>query len=317
MGKIIKLKESDLHEIVNKVIVSEQRNTIVKYGLTMDDIIENGDNSEVMYIGSRGVGVKEIQLILSVLKYDLGFYGPNDDGVDSKFGYRTKSAVEEFQKDEGIKDDGIVGIETANSFSKFYENLPKKGEENSNSVIGLGDYNDDVEIEVDRHEVENNEIVFPSKSSSASPPMKNRWGKEHHGYDISASKNIFRKNGNVPLVVCNKAGTVTFSGKINGYGNLVEIKHGENDYSAYGHLYNSNVSVGDRIDVGDVIGVEGTTGHSSGNHVHFEFRVNRTIKKNRGGRGTPDVEANNYSFIRPISDVDEYYYYQVGDNSWT
>ena len=67
MKKIIKLKESDLQRIVKKVIVSEQRNIIVKDGLTIDDIIENGDNSEIMYIGSRGEGVKEIQEILSNL----------------------------------------------------------------------------------------------------------------------------------------------------------------------------------------------------------------------------------------------------------
>ena len=164
---------------------------------------------------------------------------------------------------------------------------------------------------------ESSEIKFPSESSSASAPQKVRGTKPHHGYDISAKSNIFRKNGKVPLVVCNNPGTVTYSKWVKGYGNLVEIKHGENDYSAYAHLNSSNVSAGDPINVGDVIGVEGTTGKSSGNHVHFEFRVKRPDGfTNRGGKGSPDVEVNKFEYIRPISDVDDYFYYQVGDNNY-
>ena len=298
--KKVRLTEKDLLKIVKKVIVSEQKNIIVKDGLTIDDIIENGDNSEIIYIGSKGDGVKEIQEILKDLEYDLGDYGINHDGIDSKFGYRTRSAVEEFQEDEDIKDDGIVGIETAKSFREVGEEI------------------DDEEIDDD---LIDGDIKFPSDSSSASKPMKHRGrkGKPHHGYDISADGKIFRKNGNVPLVVCNKSGVVTYSKWVKGYGNFVEIKHGENDYSAYGHLDSSSVTKGEPINVGDVIGVEGTTGHSDGDHVHFEFRVKRPktghgSKTRRGGDGAPDVEVNDFNVIRPISDVDEYYYYQVGDS---
>ena len=180
---------------------------------------------------------------------------------------------------------------------------------------------DDEEIDDD---LIDGDIKFPSDSSSASKPMKHRGrkGKPHHGYDISADGKIFRKNGNVPLVVCNKSGVVTYSKWVKGYGNFVEIKHGENDYSAYGHLDSSSVTKGEPINVGDVIGVEGTTGHSDGDHVHFEFRVKRPktgygSKTRRGGDGAPDVEVNDFNVIRPISDVDEYYYYQVGDNSYS
>ena len=312
MKKIIKLKESDLQRIVKKVIVSEQRNIIVKDGLTIDDIIENGDSSEIMYIGSRGDGVKEIQEILSNLNYDLGGYGSNHDGIDSKFGHKTKNAVIEFQEDEDIEDDGIVGIETANSFREVGEEI--EDEEIEDEEIE----DEEIEDEEIEDEVVNGDIRYPSESSSASPPLVNRWGKPHHGYDINADRKIFRKNGNVPLVVCNNPGTVTHAGKCGTYGNLVEIKHGNNDYSSYGHLYSVDVSEGETVNVGDVIGVEGSTGKSTGNHVHFEFRVIRPNGlHNRCGEGSPDVEVNGFSNIRPLSDVDKYYYYQVGDNSYS
>lgn len=59
-----------------------------------------------------------------------------------------------------------------------------------------------------------------------------------------------------------------------GYGNYVVIAHGAGIATLYGHLLQTNVSVGDRVVRGQVIGLEGSTGLSTGPHVHFELRVN-------------------------------------------
>jgi len=210
-----------------------------------------------------------------------------------------------------IKSDKVYSIEmlSISSISSSYNGTEVTDEPN------IIDNPDKVEP-VENTKPTSGDTRRPSQSSSASAPMAKRHGRPHHGYDISADSRIFRKAGNVPLVICNKAGTVTCSKVVGGYGNLVEIKHGENDYSAYAHLDSSRVKKGERIEVGDVIGVEGTTGHSDGNHVHFEFRVDHVRNKTRrGGKGTPDVEANSFNVIRPILDVDEYYYYQVGSSA--
>ena len=80
----------------------------------MDDIISNGDNSELIAVGSKGEGVKEIQNILKKNGYDLG-----EPGVDGKFGHITKKAIKKFQKDKGLNlIDGIVGIETSTELKK-------------------------------------------------------------------------------------------------------------------------------------------------------------------------------------------------------
>jgi murein DD-endopeptidase MepM/ murein hydrolase activator NlpD len=70
------------------------------------------------------------------------------------------------------------------------------------------------------------------------------------------------------------AGTVTVAGWSGGYGKMVEIEHGNGLATRYGHLSEIDVAVGDKIRVGQVIGKLGSTGRSTGPHVHYETRVN-------------------------------------------
>ena len=71
-------------------------------------------------------------------------------------------------------------------------------------------------------------------------------------------------------------GTVAFRGNNGGYGKLIEIKHSEDYSTRYAHLsrYKKNLKVGDKVFQGEVIGYVGSTGRSTGPHLHYEFRVN-------------------------------------------
>jgi murein DD-endopeptidase MepM/ murein hydrolase activator NlpD len=69
------------------------------------------------------------------------------------------------------------------------------------------------------------------------------------------------------------AGTVTIAGWSGGYGKMVEIDHGNGLATRYGHLSQIDVSVGDTVRIGQVIGLLGTTGRSTGPHLHYETRV--------------------------------------------
>lgn len=78
-------------------------------------------------------------------------------------------------------------------------------------------------------------------------------------------------------VVATAAGTVTFAGPTDGgYGNLVEIDHGNGIVTRYGHNSVVLVSPGQQVRQGDVISLMGSTGKSTGSHLHYEVDVNGT-----------------------------------------
>jgi Peptidase family M23 len=70
------------------------------------------------------------------------------------------------------------------------------------------------------------------------------------------------------------AGIVTIAGWTGGYGKMVEIDHGNGLATRFGHLSEIDVAVGDKIRIGQVIGKLGSTGRSTGPHLHYETRIN-------------------------------------------
>jgi len=93
-----------------------------------------------------------------------------------------------------------------------------------------------------------------------------RWGRMHEGIDISASSGT-------PIWSA-AAGTVIHSGWLGGYGNLVVVDHGNGLATAYAHASAILVGVGQQVSQGETLSLVGSTGNSSGPHLHFEVRVN-------------------------------------------
>ena len=74
-------------------------------------------------------------------------------------------------------------------------------------------------------------------------------------------------------IYASASGTVLQAGRANGYGNLVELNHGKGIDTRYGHLSAVLVKPGQRVQQGQLIGRMGSTGRSTGTHLHFEVRV--------------------------------------------
>ena len=93
-----------------------------------------------------------------------------------------------------------------------------------------------------------------------------RWGRMHQGIDIAASVGT-------PIRAA-ATGTAIYAGWLGGYGNLVVLDHGNGLATAYAHASSIFVAVGQQVSQGQTVSLVGTTGHSTGPHLHFEVRVN-------------------------------------------
>ncbi|MCH8950653.1 MAG: peptidoglycan DD-metalloendopeptidase family protein [Proteobacteria bacterium] len=87
----------------------------------------------------------------------------------------------------------------------------------------------------------------------------------HTGLDIAAPRGT--------PIYATADGIVTFAGRQRGYGRVVKIRHAFGFETVYAHLNRARVKVGQRVGRGDRIGDMGSTGRSTGNHVHYEIRI--------------------------------------------
>lgn len=105
--------------------------------------------------------------------------------------------------------------------------------------------------------------VLPIKGATFTSGYGWRWGRMHQGNDFGTPVGT-------PLASMS-TGTIIFAGVQGGYGNKVEIEYWDGTVSVYGHLSQIQVSVGDRVNPGDIVGLSGNTGHSTGPHLHLEI----------------------------------------------
>jgi murein DD-endopeptidase MepM/ murein hydrolase activator NlpD len=108
-------------------------------------------------------------------------------------------------------------------------------------------------------------FIWPLNGSVTSP-YGPRWGRMHTGIDINGYYG--------QPVVATKEGQVVMSSSYSGYGNTVVVDHGGGYATLYAHLSSFNVSTGSYVEQGKVVGYVGCTGSCTGDHLHFEVRIN-------------------------------------------
>ena len=111
--------------------------------------------------------------------------------------------------------------------------------------------------------------TLTSKFGPRTHPITGKY-KNHNGLDIAAPRNT-------PIYAV-ASGTVSISTYGSSYGNYVVIYHGNGTSTLYAHMNSRAVSAGQTVTQGQVIGYVGTTGSSTGNHLHLEFQVNGVRK---------------------------------------
>ncbi|HFE37751.1 MAG TPA: M23 family metallopeptidase [Gammaproteobacteria bacterium] len=112
-------------------------------------------------------------------------------------------------------------------------------------------------------------------------PIKQGWISSYFGYRADPFTGRRTHHDGIDLagkrgsdVIAVASGLVTFAGKRHGYGNLVEINHGNGYITRYGHNQSIDVKRGDRVKKGQAIARMGSSGRSTGPHVHFEVHKN-------------------------------------------
>ena len=91
--------------------------------------------------------------------------------------------------------------------------------------------------------------------------------KEHHGVDVVGSY--------MSKIYSPAPGKVIFTGTKGGYGKAIVVQHDYGIKTLYGHLNDYKVKIGDKVKRGDVLGIQGSTGRSTGHHLHYEILKGR------------------------------------------
>lgn len=114
------------------------------------------------------------------------------------------------------------------------------------------------------------ELAWPANGGYISSKLGHRWGKMHKGIDIARPSSYGIKAAD--------NGRVVSAGAEGGYGNKVTISHNNGMETVYAHLKSIDVSVGDIVTKGQQIGIMGSTGNSTGTHLHFEVYQNGRLQ---------------------------------------
>lgn len=117
------------------------------------------------------------------------------------------------------------------------------------------------------------DLSWPTVGGYISSPMGYRWGRQHKGIDIA------RPSDRSILAADN--GKVESAGWDGGYGNKIVINHQNGMKTVYAHLSKIDVKVGQTVSKGQKIGVMGSTGNSTGVHLHFEVYENGVLQNPR------------------------------------
>ncbi|WP_236613075.1 M23 family metallopeptidase [Sphingobium quisquiliarum] len=133
-------------------------------------------------------------------------------------------------------------------------------------------------------------LSIPSGLPTAAPMQSSSYGYRRDPFNGHAAFHAgidFPGRRGQPILAA-AAGRIIFAGQRSGYGNVIEVEHGNGLTTRYAHLSAFAARAGQRVRRGDKIGLMGSTGRSTGDHLHFEVRMNGEAINPRRFLETPD-----------------------------
>ena len=244
----------------------EYKMCLLKKGITTDDdeifqkVIANGKNYYTYYAmvvnGEEKLYVKNLDEAEEVLQELKDKDSANKDNITIEEKYNTElatlvakeDAVNQLYQEKRVESKVMVASTTTN---RKTTNRVSTSTNVSNSKVNLG-------ITL----IEPIQGIITAKYGEVSGVRSSA----HTGLDIAAAKGT-------PIKAA-ASGTVVFSGTKGSFGKMVVVSHGNGVQTYYAHCSSLLVSVGQTVSQGDTIAKVGSTGNSTGNHLHLEVRVN-------------------------------------------
>lgn len=234
----------------------------VGFGIQLELMLRNIREHEVSYKALSGDrALRGGKYSAAFLAYFSKLYSPGAAVADrfdslhrSYFQYREESIP------SNIKDEIVTGRKLADQYmggvSSRHEAKHPVSREQIDQVMRGG--------------VRASDIV-PANHRGANSGFGMRFHPIDHVYRVHQGVDIAAPSGSP--VNSWRGGEVVFAGLSGGYGNLVKVKHSDGSESRYAHLSSINVSKGQHVEKNQNLGAIGTTGHSTGPHLHFEIRI--------------------------------------------
>ena len=252
------LVEENIEKYENKNVEKVELKVEPEYKLKLVEKTKENEESEVLISLQK-------QLEITYKYYEIALNEETIENVNSlEEAEQIVNEIKEKTKEEIVL---TVNEKTTTNFEEVAVNTLEIAKENINNKLNI-----DEKIKEQESEIANiNGIKIATLPVTGT--ISSRYGvsssirsSNHTGLDIAAP------TGTQIKVVAD--GTVTFAGYNGSYGNLVKVSHGNGVETWYAHTSKMLVSVGQEVKAGDVIALVGSTGNSTGSHLHLEVRIN-------------------------------------------
>ncbi|MRG85625.1 peptidoglycan DD-metalloendopeptidase family protein [Salinibacillus xinjiangensis] len=262
------LERGTVADKIHKVQAGEALSTIAgKYDLSVPELLSlNPEMSEdsVIQIGQE-VNVTGLEPFLDVVATEEKIV---DETIDYKTEY--KETDELYKGQTQVKQYGQEGMKRVH-----YRLTKKNGQVEKREVLE----SETIKEPVNKIILEGTKVIpsrgtgsfrWPAAGGFITSGLGQRWGSFHKGIDISgvSNRSIYAADN----------GVVESAGWNSGYGKQVVINHRNGYRTSYSHLSSINVSPGQTVKKGQTIGVMGSTGNSTGVHLHFELYKNGALQ---------------------------------------